>query len=64
MALCKRKSQSRPEHAAELVRLKVDVIVTASATDTRSAKAATVTIPIVMGQGDDPVKLGFVASLA
>jgi putative ABC transport system substrate-binding protein len=54
----------RSEHAAELVRLKVDVIVTSSATDTRAAKDATATIPIVMGQGDDPVKLGFVTSLA
>jgi putative ABC transport system substrate-binding protein len=60
----KGNSNLRPEHAAELARLKVDVIVTASATDTRAAKAATVTILIVMGQGDDPVKLGFVASLA
>jgi putative ABC transport system substrate-binding protein len=54
----------RSEHAAELARLKVDVIVTSSASDTRAAKDATATIPIVMGQGDDPVKLGFVASLA
>ncbi len=58
------KPALRPEHAAELVRLNVDVIVTSSATDTRAAKAATATIPIVMGQGDDPVQLGFVTSLA
>ena len=50
--------------AAELVRLKVDVIVTSGATDTRAAKAATATIPIVMTNDGDPVGLGFVASLA
>jgi putative ABC transport system substrate-binding protein len=54
----------RSGHAAELARLNVEVIVTSSATDTRAAKAASATIPIVMGQGDDPVKLGFVESLA
>jgi putative ABC transport system substrate-binding protein len=54
----------RPDYAAELVRLKVALIVSSSATDTRAAKAATATIPIVMGQGDDPVQLGFVTSLA
>jgi putative ABC transport system substrate-binding protein len=58
------KPALRSEHSAELARLKVDVIVAASATDTRAAKDATATIPIVMGQGDDPVQLGFVASLA
>ena len=52
------------ELAAELVRLKVDVIVTAGATSTRPAKEATVTIPIVMAQDTDPVGNGFVASLA
>jgi putative ABC transport system substrate-binding protein len=50
--------------AAELVRLKVDVIVTAGPLSTRPAKGATKTIPIVMAQDDDPVGNGFVASLA
>ncbi len=52
------------ELAAELVRLKVDVIVTGGATDTGAAKQATATIPIVMTQDNDPVGSGFVASLA
>jgi putative tryptophan/tyrosine transport system substrate-binding protein len=52
------------ELAAELVRLKVDVIVTTGGTSTRPAKEATSTIPIVMGQDVDPVGSGFVASLA
>jgi putative tryptophan/tyrosine transport system substrate-binding protein len=50
--------------AAELVHLKVDVIITGSATDTRAARAATATIPIVMTNDGDPVGNGFVASLA
>jgi putative ABC transport system substrate-binding protein len=50
--------------AAELVRLKVDVIVTGGASATRPAKEATNTIPIVMAQDSDPVGNGFVASLA
>ena len=50
--------------AAELVRLKVDVIVTSGPTDTRAAKEATATIPIVMTSDSDPVGSGFVASLA
>src|SRR5438093_3819113 len=53
-----------PALAAELVRLKVDVIVTAGPIPTRSAKEATSTIPIVMTQDSDPVGNGFVASLA
>jgi len=53
-----------PALAAELVRLKVDVIVTGGGTDTRAAKKATNTIPIVMSQDSDPVGSGFVASLA
>jgi putative tryptophan/tyrosine transport system substrate-binding protein len=53
-----------PELAAELVRLKVDVIVTSSPAPTRAAKEATVTIPIVFAQDGDPVASGFVASLA
>jgi putative tryptophan/tyrosine transport system substrate-binding protein len=53
-----------PALAAELVRLKVDVIVTGGGIITRPAKEATATIPIVMAQDDDPVGNGFVASLA
>jgi len=53
-----------PALAAELVRLKVDIIVTAGPPATRAAKEATVTIPIVMAQDSDPVANGFVASLA
>ena len=49
--------------AAELVRLKVDIIVTAGPSATRSAKNATVTIPIVMAFDDDPVGSGFVINL-
>ena len=52
------------ELAAELVRLKVDVIVTRGPAATRAAKGATSTIPIVMTQDPDPVGNGFVASLA
>ena len=44
------------ELAAELVRLKVDVIVTRGPPSTRAAKAATTTIPIVMTQDPDPVQ--------
>ena len=50
--------------AADLARLRVDVIVTAGPTATRFAKEATSTIPIVMGFDIDPVGNGFVASLA
>jgi ABC-type uncharacterized transport system substrate-binding protein len=52
------------ELAAELVRLKVDVIVSPGPVPTRAAKTATATIPIVMMQDPDPVGNGFVASLA
>jgi putative ABC transport system substrate-binding protein len=50
--------------ATELVRLKVDVIVTGGPAATRPAKEATSIIPIVMAQDNDPVGNGFVASLA
>ena len=50
--------------AAELVRLKVDVIVAGGSGDIRAAKEATATIPIVMVQSGDPVGSGVVASLA
>ena len=53
-----------PALAAELVRLKVDVIVSSGPTVTRAVKEATDTIPIVMAQDNDPVGNGFVASLA
>jgi ABC-type uncharacterized transport system substrate-binding protein len=53
-----------PRNAVELVRLKVDVFVTAGPTDMRAAKKATSTIPIVMAQDSDPVGNGFVTSLA
>jgi putative ABC transport system substrate-binding protein len=52
-----------PGLAVELVRLKVDLIVTAGPPGTRAAKEAHVTIPIVMGFDNDPVGNGFVASL-
>ena len=49
--------------AAELIRLKVDIIVTAGPADTRAAREAS-TIPIVMTFDNDPVGNGFIASLA
>jgi putative ABC transport system substrate-binding protein len=52
------------EFVAELVRLKVDVIVSAAPAVTRPVKQATKTIPIVMAFDDDPVGNGFVTSLA
>jgi putative tryptophan/tyrosine transport system substrate-binding protein len=58
------KPDRLPALAAELVRLKVDVIVTGGPTATRAAKEATSTIPIVMTQDSDPVGSGFVTSLA
>ena len=58
------KADRLPGLAAELVRLKVEVIITAGAPATRRAKEATVTIPIVMTNDGDPVGTGFVASLA
>jgi len=54
-----------PYLADELVKLKVDVIVTPGANDTRAAKNATTTIPIIfLGTVSDPVSLGLVESLA
>jgi putative tryptophan/tyrosine transport system substrate-binding protein len=53
-----------PDLAAELVRLKVDIIVTGGPGSTRSAKEATAIIPIIMAQDFDPVGTGFVNSLA
>ncbi len=63
-----RYAEGKPDReraiAAELVRLKVDVIVTVGSNATRAAKEATATIPIVMTQDPDPIGNGFVASLA
>ena len=58
------KTERRAEISAELVRLQVDVIVSAGPTITRVLRETTSTIPIVMGQDTDPVGSGFVASLA
>jgi len=57
------KRHQRPALAAELVRLKVDIIVTGGG-GTRAAKKATSTIPIVMTYYADPVRARLVASLA
>jgi putative tryptophan/tyrosine transport system substrate-binding protein len=60
-----RKLDRLPEFAADLVRLKVDIIVTTGVTPIRAAKNATKTIPIVMSAlSADPVEAGIVDSLA
>jgi putative ABC transport system substrate-binding protein len=53
-----------PERIADLVRQKVDLIVTSGTGSTRAAQKATTTIPVVMANSDDPVVDGFVASFA
>jgi putative ABC transport system substrate-binding protein len=58
------KRERLPELAADLVRLKADLIVTTGDPQTSAAKKATTTIPIVMANSADPVAFGFVASLA
>lgn len=58
------KAELLPRAAAELVNLKVDVIVSGGPTSTRAAKQTTNTIPIVMTLEGDPVRDGLVASLA
>jgi putative ABC transport system substrate-binding protein len=52
------------EAAAELVRMKVDIIVATSSTESEPARRATSTIPIVFAAHADPVGLGHVSSLA
>ncbi len=63
-----RFADGKPEQlsgmAADLVRLNVDVIVTAASQPTAAAQNATATVPIVMGSAGDPVASGFVKSLA
>ena len=58
------KTERLPELAADLVRLKVDLIVVAGTASALAAKRATTTIPIVMANAGDPVGAGLVASLA
>ena len=58
------KTERLPELAADLVRLKVDLIVAAGTPAALAAKKATTTIPIVMASAADPVGAGLVASLA
>jgi putative ABC transport system substrate-binding protein len=58
------KRERLPELAAELVRLKVDVIVTGGSAPASAAKKATATIPIVFSTGNDPVGDKLVSSLA
>jgi putative tryptophan/tyrosine transport system substrate-binding protein len=57
------KTENLPELAADLVRQKVDLIVTSGVPPALEAKKATSTIPIVMTAALDPVALGLVASL-
>lgn len=58
------KNDRLPDLAAELVRLKVNVIVAGSNPGALAAKGATTTIPIVMTSPPDPVAAGLIASLA
>ena len=58
------KNERLPELAADLVRLKVDLIVVTGGQPALAAKKATTTIPIVMTNVGDPVGAGLVASLA
>jgi putative ABC transport system substrate-binding protein len=58
------KPERMPELAADLVRLKVDLIVVLATPAALAAKKATTTIPIVMANAGDPVGIGLIASLA
>jgi putative ABC transport system substrate-binding protein len=58
------RNERLPALAAELVRLNPDVLVTHATPGIRAAQQATSTIPIIMGTSADPVRLGFVKSLA
>ena len=59
-----RKFDRLPDLAADLVRLKVDLIMVSGGQPALAAKSATTTIPIVMANAGDPVAFGLVASLA
>jgi putative ABC transport system substrate-binding protein len=58
------RNERLPELAAELIKLKVDLIVVTIATDANAAAKATKTIPIVMASHGDPIATGLIASLA
>jgi len=58
------KNERLPELVADLVRLKIDLIVVAGTPSALAAKSATTTIPIVMTFAGDPVGAGLIASLA
>ena len=58
------KYERLPDLAADLVRVKVDVIVTNGTSAVRAAQKATTTIPIVFGSAGDPVRAGLIKSLA
>lgn len=58
------KAERLPALAAELLRRKVDVIVTVGTTAIRAAKDATSTVPIIMAGGGDPVGSGLVQNLS
>ncbi len=58
------RSERVPQAAAELVRMKVDLIVASTDQEIAAIKQQTQTIPIVMANSTDPVGTGFVASLA
>jgi ABC-type uncharacterized transport system substrate-binding protein len=58
------RTEQLPALAADLVRLNVDIIVTAATPAAKAAQNATSTIPIVIADPGDPVQLGLVASLA
>jgi putative ABC transport system substrate-binding protein len=58
------KNERLPELAADLVRLKVDLIVVSGPPAALAAKSATTTIPIVMTNASDPVGAGLIAGLA
>jgi len=62
--LAEGKSDRLPELAADLVRLKIDLIMASGTPSALDAKSATTTIPIVMVSAGDPVAGGLVASLA
>jgi putative ABC transport system substrate-binding protein len=64
LAIAEGKPERLPSLVAELIRAKVDIIVTTSTQETLAAKKATSVIPIVMTLAPDPVEQGLVASFA